>query len=98
MEAYKMPKTKKAEEKKAKTEGKPKTSKSKKQEIRALQVRSDGSSIKVDAEKIIHVKVIPRRRPEGLEVADYIFENGEIRFPVTLPFKELIEVKYVPRR
>ena len=72
----------------------PKASKTKKEKLKTLIVYSDGSGIPLEAKEVVSVKVIPRRRPEGLEVANYIFEDGVLRFPATLPFKERIKITY----
>jgi len=62
--------------------------------LKTLIIYTDGSGIPMDAKEVVSVTIIPKKRPEGLEVADYIFKDGILRFPVTLPFKERVKIVY----
>jgi len=74
--------------------GKKAKNKKAEEKLKTLIVRTDGSGLELDAKEIVSVKVIPKGRPQGLEVADYIFENGVLRFPVTLPIMERVKIVY----
>ncbi|MGD9666550.1 MAG: hypothetical protein AB7U31_03725 [Synergistaceae bacterium] len=89
-------KIKEAEKKKAEKAkaGKKAKSKKAKEKLKTIIVRTDGSGLELDAKEIVSVKVIPKGRPQGLEVADYIYEDGILRFPVTLPIMERVKIVY----
>jgi len=68
--------------------------KEKKEEVKTLEVISQGERIPLKAKEIISVKVAPLNRPRGIPVENYTFKRNELRLAVPLPTRERIQIKY----